>query len=304
MKTVLVTGGAGFIGRHCLTRLVEGGYDVHAVSRAADHPAAAGVEWHVADLLENGSAHRLIRTVRPTHLLHLAWCTEHGAFWTSPRNLEWVGASLSLVREFCEAGAAERLVAAGTCAEYAWQSGTCIENQTSCVPSTLYGTSKHGLHVILERYMAQTSVSCAWGRLFLLYGPDEHPKRLISSVTRSLLADEPALCTHGNQIRDLLYVADAAEAFVTLLDSDAPGAFNIGSGRPVRLADAIHQLASQLGRPELVRLGALPPRDEPEILTADITRLRSLGWSPRHSLKDGLKLTIDWWIDQRRLEPR
>ena len=298
MKIVLVTGGTGFIGRHCLARLVDCGFEVHAVSRRRDR-RVAGVVWHVADLEEEHSVRRLVQTVRPTHLLHLAWYTEHGAFWSSPRNLEWVGASLSLVREFCETGSAERVVAAGTCAEYASGSDPCVEDQTICHPSTLYGASKHGLHVILERYLAQTGVSFAWGRLFLLYGPDEHPNRLIASITRSLLAGEPALCTHGNQIRDLLYVDDAAEAFVTLVNSDAQGAFNIASGQPVRLADIIQQLASLLERPELVQLGALPPRDEPEMLTADVGRLRSLGWSPRYSSKDGLDMTIAWWVGQR-----
>ncbi len=304
MKTVLVTGGSGFVGRHCLAGLVERGYDVHATSRTPDHPPTAGVTWHVADLLEDGMARKLVQMIRPTHLLHFAWCTEHGAFWTSPQNLDWVAASLTLAKEFHEGGTAERLVVAGTCAEYAWESGICVEDRTRCVPSTLYGTAKHDLHRELERYFAHTHVGVAWGRLFLLYGPDEHPKRLIASVTRSLLADQPALCTHGNQVRDLLYVADAAEAFVALLDSDASGAYNIGSGRPIRLADAIQQLARRLGRPELVRLGALPARDEPDILTADVTRLSALGWSPRHSLPDGLQRTIDWWLDRQRLERR
>jgi nucleoside-diphosphate-sugar epimerase len=304
MKTVLVTGGAGFIGRHCVRSLVERGFDVHAVSRRPRISDLSRVRWHAADLLDAGSVRALIDAVRPTHLLHLAWYTEHGVFWASPVNLDWVEASLTLVKAFVETGRAERVVAAGTCAEYRWESGTCVEDRTPCEPATLYGASKRGLQMILERYLAQSGVAFAWGRLFLLYGPDEPPNRLISSVTRSLLADEPALCTHGRQVRDLLYVADAADAFVTLLDVDAQGAFNIASGQPVRLADAINELGSQLGRPELIRLGALASRDEPEVLAADVTRLRALGWSPRHALRDGLKLTIDWWTDQQKLQRR
>jgi nucleoside-diphosphate-sugar epimerase len=303
VKRVLVTGASGFLGRHCLSALILRGYDVHAVSRAVSREAApglgSGVQWHHVDLLDARATRDLLESVQPSHLLHLAWYTEHGAFWDSPENIRWLEAGLAMARMFCASSVARRFVGAGTCAEYSWRSGVCVESETLLAPASLYGACKHALHTVLATYSAQTRVSCAWGRLFLLYGPHEDRRRLIPSVARALLAGEPARCTHGNFARDMLYVADAADAFVALLDSDAEGAFNIASGRETRLADAITHVANYLGRPELLRLGALPAREEPDTLLADVRRLQTaVPWTPRHSLFDGLDLTCDWWRRQ------
>lgn len=299
MKRVLVTGASGFIGRECVRRLVARGDEVHAISTRPAPEIAGALRWHRADLLEGSSTTRLIHEIRPSHLLHLAWCTTPGAFWTSPLNLKWVDASLRLIQEFCAVGT--RIVAAGTCAEYRWESGIYSEASTELAPATLYGACKHGFQVILERYAALSGVTSAWGRLFLLYGPHEHPNRLVPAVTRALLAGQPAPCTHGRQVRDFLYVDDAAEAFVALLDHQAEGAFNIASGVPTRLADVVFGIADRLGRRELVRLGALEPRDEPDVMVADIDRIgRAIGWVPRRTLKEGLDLTVDWWASQVR----
>jgi len=301
MNRVLVTGARGFIGRHCVPLLVARGYEVHAVSRAPVSTAQTDVRWHQADLLDSAAAPALIDAIRPTHLLHLAWCTTPGAYWTSPENLQWVASTLALAQEFSRSG--RRMVMAGTCAEYDWGHRVCSERVTPLVPATLYGAAKHAANTVLERYSRGVNVSYASGRLFLLYGPDEAPERLVPSVVRALIAGAPAQCTHGQQVRDLLHVRDAADAFVALLDSDAEGPFNIASGMPIKLADVIYGLASVVGRPDLVRLGAVPARDEPGELTADVSRIkRELKWSAQCDLHAGLLETVAWWRERLACE--
>lgn len=141
------------------------------------------------------------------------------------------------------------------------------------------------------------NASVAWPRLFFLYGPREHPARLVPSVTNALLAGQPAECTAGTQQRDFLHVEDAAAALVQLVLSDVTGPVNIGSGEAVSVKTVVETIADIVGRPDLLRLGAKPmPPNEPPLLVADVRRLRNeVKWAPRIGLRQGLEDTVVWW---------
>lgn len=309
MKRVLVTGASGFVGRACLPVLLANGWEVHAVSSrpvASTRPleearVSGALFWHEADLLDCNQTRMLIAKVQPEYLLHLAWVsTVPGGFWNSPLNFRWVAASLDLLRAFGEAGG-RRVVTAGTCAEYDWASlregEVCKENITVLRPATPYGTCKHALQLMLEAWAESMEVSAAWGRVFFLYGPQDHPSRLVSATIRALLNGVPARCSTGLQVRDFLHVDDAAAAFVALLQSEVRDAVNIASGQPLAVKDVVNCIGDLLQRRDLIELGALPfNADEPSFLVADTTRLHhEVGWSPRYEFEVGLQDTINWW---------
>ena len=171
-----------------------------------------------------------------------------------------------------------------------------MEGLTSLAPITLYATCKHAFERILHTSSRQTGLSSAWGRVFFLYGPHDHPSRLVAYVVRSLLQGEPALCSEGRQILDFLHVEDAASAFVSLLESDVQGPVNIGSGNPVAVRDVLQEIGGRLGRLELIRFGARAASSETERFWANTQRLqKELSWTPRFSLATGVQQTIEWW---------
>lgn len=302
MKKVLLTGGSGFIGRHSIPFLMNNGYEVHAVfhEKEPDFIKNENIFWYQSNLLDPLEQKELVAKVKPSHLLHFAWYAVPGKYWTSLENFRWVQASMDLFRNFAENGG-NRAVVAGTCAEYDWNYGYCSEDITPLKPSTIYGTCKNSLQQMLQKYSGPAAVSFAWGRIFYPYGPFEHPGRLVSSVICSLLKSQPALCSHGNQIRDLMCVEDAAEAFAALLESDVQGPINIASGQPIALKKIIYTIADIIGRRDLVRLGSLQARDDdPSLLIANCTRLFSeLKWRPKLDLSEGLSKTIEWWKDRQ-----
>jgi nucleoside-diphosphate-sugar epimerase len=294
MKRVLITGASGFIGRHCLPFLIANGYEVHAVSIEPERPIK-NVFWHVIDLLSPKDVGALIAKIQPTHLLHFAWVTAHRKFWTSPENVRWTQASLELLQAFAAHGGT-RVVMAGTCAEYEWKDDLLSESSTPLKPATLYGACKHALQMILEAFSKQTGLSSAWGRVFFLYGPYEYPDRLVSSVIRSLLQGIPTPCSHGNQIRDFLYIEDVASAFVALLDSEFQGPVNIGGGIPTTIREVVETIGTLMDQKQLIQLGELPVQaNEPASLVADVRRLTSIGWKPKFDLSTGIAQTIEWW---------
>ena len=298
MKRLLITGATGFIGTHCLPLLTTNGYEVHAVTKnsSVEDSDTNQVNWHRVDLLDQSQIQRLIAHVQPTHLLHFAWYATPRKYLTSPENVRWVQASLALLQAFAENGG-QRVVMAGTCAEYDWKYGYCSEEITPLIPATLYGTCKHSVQMIMRTYAEQRGLSSAWGRIFFLYGPHEHRDRLISYVIRSLLLGEIAHCSHGRQLRDFLYVKDVASAFVALLDSVVIGPVNIASGQPTKLLDVIYAIADLLNRRELIQLNSIStPPDEPPLIVADIHKLSNeVRWLPEFDFKEGLTQTIEWW---------
>ncbi|MGA3229658.1 MAG: NAD(P)-dependent oxidoreductase [Candidatus Binatus sp.] len=297
MKRVIVTGASGWIGSHALPFLVERGYEVRAVANRGGSAPAHGVEWHRTDLLDESAVMPMLERVRPTHLLHLAWYAEPGKYQMSEQNYVWCRAGIDLLRAFAAAGGG-RAVFAGSCFEYDPSAGMCSETDTRCAPTTRYGACKLALSEVVRR--PPGGLSTAWGRIFYLYGPGEHPSRLVPSVIESLLRDQPARCTHGRQLRDYLHVADVASAFAAILDGEVEGTVNIGSGEEVTVRALVEMIADAVGAPRsMLEFGAIAaaPGDSPRVV-ADVRRLRDeVDFRPRLTLQDGLAATIQWWRD-------
>jgi nucleoside-diphosphate-sugar epimerase len=299
---VLVTGGSGFIGSSAISSLVSAGYEVHALGRRQGE--RTDVVWHSVDLLDDSATAAAVGEIAAEYLLHLAWYTEHGRFWAAPENLDWVAASLRLLRAFREAGG-RRAVMAGTCAEYEWgaNDGRCRElaqppaAATPERPATLYGIAKHATHSVAAAYAREVGLSLGWGRVFLLYGPGEDERRLVPHVIRSLLTGSEAQTSDGSQVRDLMHVDDVASGFVALLRSAVEGPVNVASGEGVTIARVLALIGEATGRPDLLRLGALPRQPgEPERLVADSQRLRAeVGVEPQIGLEEGIADTVAWW---------
>lgn len=298
-KKVLLTGATGFIGRQCIEPLERRGFEVHAVYR--EEPLAdPRATWHKADLLSDTAAADLCAVVRPTHLLHMAWYVNPKDYKTSPENEKWVDATTRLMNAFVR-GDGSRAVLAGTCMEYDWSATQeyLSEASSSIDPQLPYGKAKDKARRLCTDIAIKNGVSLAWGRIFLLYGPHEASSRLVPYVINSLLREEKAQCSSGEQIRDIMYVQDVADAFCATLDSSVEGPINIGSGIPVSLGDVVRTIASLLEKPDLLELGARTD-EGPARLVFDTQRLnKEVGWHPHYSLEEGLRETIEWWRSNR-----
>lgn len=298
MKSVVLTGASGYIGQFAIRCLLDKNYIVHAVtSKPFDFVKTENLYWHRANLLNPDETKNLIERLRPTHLLHFAWYVEHGRYWNALYNLDWLKVGLNLAECFAENGG-ERMVISGTCAEYDWtKPSPFVEYITPFNPQTLYGAAKSSLSLILERFAEVAGISFASGKIFFPFGGNEADTRLIPSVTHALIKNESAKISHGNQIRDFMFVEDIAEAFVALLESDVRGAVNVASGEGIKIKDVAAEVAKIIGAPELLRIGAIEPQqNEPPAIVANVTRLREeVGWQKPFDLRKRLEETVNLW---------
>ncbi|TCS64992.1 NAD-dependent epimerase/dehydratase family protein [Varunaivibrio sulfuroxidans] len=300
MGPIIITGGAGIVGRHAVAALIAMGHEVHVLTRALSRrqpPETGGAHFHACDLRDHTATDAVLCDIRPEVLVHFAWTTAHGKFWSDPANADWRDASKAMVGAFIRLGG-RRVVGAGTCAEYDWRApaladGLCDEADTPLTPHTPYGAAKHQFHDWLSRQ----DVESAWGRLFFLYGAGEDPARFVPYVIRSLLGGAPALCASGRAVRDVMDTRDAGRAFALLATGSFRGPLNVASGEGHALADIARLIAARLERPDLVRLGARPDRpDDPPRLVADVARLRGeVGFTPTITLQQGIDDAIAGW---------
>jgi nucleoside-diphosphate-sugar epimerase len=289
MKRLLATGVTGFIGAHCLRFILDGDYDeVHAVSRSGQGPSTPKLTWHKADLRDAAVAANLIGDVKPTHLFHAAWIATPGVYLTSPENVDWMRAGIAMVRTFAEQGG-QRFVGVGTSAEYGPSDTPCDEDATPIAPTSVYGECKvsfwHAVKAMAEAHKMQA----VWGRIFLPYGPGDLPQRLIPATLAALRAGKSMPLSTGEQKRDFVYAPDAAKLLVGLLNSNATGAFNIGSGEPRSVRSVIEALADRFDARGLLQFGAMPARAwEPPMLVANMKKLTDLGIDARTPMAEAL----------------
>ncbi|MEQ1716641.1 MAG: NAD(P)-dependent oxidoreductase [Hyphomicrobium sp.] len=304
MARILVTGGTGLLGRNIVANLQALGHTPRVVTRQRrESGGMADVEHTSVDLL-TADAQTLAGLTRGCDVaIHLAWETRHGALWSAPENLDWVGASLRLLRSFHDSGG-QRFLGVGTGVEYeAPGDGPCIPGHTPIAPTHLYAVAKDAFHRVLASFAAGSEMEYAWARVFYLIGPGEAEERLVPSLISGLLAGRTVQCSSGRQLRDYMDVRDAGEAIARLgVTTAANGAFNIATGRPVTIADVARTVGRMLGKDELIALGAMADRpSEPPNLWGDITSLRqATGFEPRRSLDDAVEYSIAHAKEQRK----
>ncbi|MCA8880921.1 MAG: NAD(P)-dependent oxidoreductase [Rhodobacteraceae bacterium] len=270
MARVLLTGSSGLIGRATARALLDAGHEVVALTRSGT--AEAGLRALACDLLDPEATARAVDAARADHLVHLAWHADARDRWVSPANLDWMTATIHLVRRFAEAGGT-RAVCAGSCAEYDWTFADLSE-RTPLNPATLYGAAKAGTGLALSAAAPRLGLSLAWARIFFVYGAGEPRGRLLGDLIAGLRAGEPVECTDGLQERDFLHADDLGRLLAALLASELAGPVNVASGQAIPVRVLIAEIARQLGRPDLVRLGARPrPAADPPRLAADVSRL-------------------------------
>lgn len=301
---ILITGARGFIGRATLAVLAKhySGSSIHAIRKTnlGPVPSIPGITWHAVDLLERGSAERLIDTLRPTHCLHAAWEARPPHFWTSPENEKWRDASIALVKAFAQIGG-KRFVSLGSVAEYDNSFGRMIEGVTPENPTTLYGQCKRDFHRHLTALANDHGFSSAIGRIFFIYGPYEYKTKLVASACRAIVLNEPVGFGPLDRWRDYIHVNDLGRAINMLLSSSLEGIVNLASGEPSRQSTLIESLAKLSGRGDLLHIGKRVVQEhDPPVLFADNEKLRSIGWRPEIALEDGLAATLQWWRGHHR----
>lgn len=301
---VWLTGAGGFVGGHLLPRL-------HGLGAELSAPSLEELDVCDAEALE---AHA--RSFRPDAIVHLAAQSSVTASTREPRGDYRVnfGGTLALLRAAERAAPRARVLLVGSGEIYgnAASQETRFDEAAPLRPRSPYATTKAAAD-LLGRAFAQRGLDVVRPRPFTHTGPGQSDAFAASSFARQLAEMEaglrlPSLAV-GNleSIRDYLDVEDVVDAYLRLLERDVPaGAYNVASGRGVRLGELLELLIGlSRVRPEIrVDPERLRSRD---VSVGDAGRLRqATGWAPGRPLRLTLERLLDAWrarVQARRADP-
>ena len=279
---VLVTGATGLIGQYAVPIFLDKGYEVLGVSRSGK--GSSGV---ALDLFDSEAVKSFIEAERPEYLLHLAWDVTKG-YQSSPKNLDWVIASLHLLKCFALSGG-KRAVFAGTLAEYDPYYGFCSEDVTPLKADSLYVNAKISLHQFASEWAQSQGLSFAWGRVFFLYGKGEKPERIVPYIVNCLKNGEKPALKYPHILRDYMHASDMAGGLAALTLHDFCGSVNIASGQAIRLCDIAKKAAEVIGCP-VTEYEYAANNDIAPLVLGDSRRLNDIiGFRPCITWEKGLK---------------
>ncbi|PIY99759.1 MAG: NAD(P)-dependent oxidoreductase [Candidatus Huberarchaeum crystalense] len=292
---ILITGGTGFIGSALVRRLVaEGRDEVYVLDKDISNifrleSVKDKINLSEGDILNPKSYVDQIINIKPDVVYHLAWYAEPGKYLISIENLEHLKYGIDFIKFLFELGV-KKIIVTGTCFEYDTNYGYLSES-TPEKPEHLYSSCKLALKKVAEQLSYIYEIPFVWARIFYLYGPYEHPNRLVPYVINSLLNNKRVeLRSHGLQIRDYLHVDDVAQGLICLLKEEKTSTYNIGSGNPVRIRDLVNQIGEILKKKELINFAPdTTLLNEPMFICADNTKLKKLGFKIEKDMKNYLE---------------
>ena len=312
---VLVTGGAGFIGSHLCDALVARGDRVTAVddlSTGARENVPDGAELVEADVADADALERAFAGRAIDAVLHVAGQASIATSFADPgRDLRVNVVGTLNVIERCLAADVPRLVHASSMTVYGEPDAVPTPEDALCRPVSYYGITKYAAERYVHVAGARTDVSLSVTslRMFNVYGERQsltNPYQGVLAIfIGNVLRREPiTIHSDGRQTRDFVYVADAVDAWLRVLDRpETDGAvYNVGSGRETTIAKLAGAVLRAFGEsPESWEIHRGRAQEGDLRSTAgDVKALEAAtGWRPQTSLEDGMARTIAWARETR-----
>lgn len=307
---VLVTGATGFIGGHLVPRLVERGYEVYSLERYVTGRYVLGQRREVktvfGDLKEYFAVKRIVHEVQPDAVIHLAAVSPVAYSYDHPHEvietnlLGTVNLAESCLREVAHF---KQFLFASTSETYG-NGPTPKTEETPQNPNSPYAVSKFACEKYLLYMRDAYSFPATILRNFNTYGRKDNTHFVVERTIVQMLQGKTVRLGDPTPIRDLMYVNDHVNSFLTCLDNQkAKGEiFNFCTGRSVsikQLVELIGELSDFKGE---IIWHTIParPLDIKELVGDYSKAKRLLGWEPKFTLEEGLKITIDFWKNKLR----
>jgi UDP-glucose 4-epimerase len=308
--TILVTGGAGFIGSHVADALLDEGHEVHVLDdlstgRRWKVPEAAPLFEH--DIRSDGAAallaeHQYDCLVHHAAQMNVRKSVEDPSF-DADVNIRGL---LNLMETGLDHGLQKVIFASTGGAIYGEPEYTPQDEDHPLRPLSPYGVAKLASEKYLHYYQTQYDLDAVSLRYANIYGPRQNPHGeagVVAIFTKEMLGGgQPVINGPGEQTRDYVYVGDVVRANLAALAYDGSGVFNVGTGRETSVNELFRLLRAETGADVEETHGPAKPGEQQRSVLGYENAERDLGWTPQVPIEDGLARTVDWFRTRHELE--
>ena len=302
-RPILVTGGSGLIGRNLVERLRRDGHEV--VSTGSER-----------DLRDASVAHALLREVRPDVVFHLA-ARVGGIYANSTQKPGFYRDNVLINTHLVDAAVDAEVgyvFAMGTgCAYPKRLEGEILREDDFMdgIPegtNDAYAYAKRGMLVHLDAHAEHGALEYCYCLPANIYGPHDnfHPdhshvvagliRRFVDS--RDASAPEVSIWGDGSAMRDFLYIEDCIDAMLHILEHRFCGTINVATGEQTTIRTLAETIGAASGYPGAITYDTSMPAGQLR-REFDASRIRSMGWGPRHALDEGITKTVAWFEANR-----
>ena len=298
MKTVLVTGVAGFLGRYVARQFVQTGWGVVGIDELPpENVQLKGVTYHRLTLPDRAMA-ELLLSRQPQVCVHCAGCASVGLSMEQPA-ADFYGNAL-LVFELLEAlrrhAPACRFLLLSSAAVYGNPASLPITEEHAINPLSPYGFHKRQAELLCQEFSRIFSLPTACVRIFSAYGPGLRRQVVWDICEKLLTTGKLELRGTGGESRDFIHAADIAHGLYLLATKAVCSGevYNLASGREVTIAELASTLEISLDSKVVPVFDGRGTPGDPLHWRADISKIAALGFSPAVPLKQGLHTVAAW----------
>jgi dTDP-glucose 4,6-dehydratase len=303
---VLVTGGSGFIGSHLIPKLVELEHNVYSLERYVTGRYVLGgtraVKTLFGDLRDHFAVRKIIHEVQPEVVIHLAsvspvsYSYDHPVEVIETNVLGTVNLAESCLRQVPHF---KHFLFAGTSEEYGNHENVPLKETSELRSNSPYGVSKVAADNYLQYMRDAYDFPVTILRNFNTYGRKDNTHFVVERTIVQMLQGKSAKLGNPTPIRDLMYVEDHVNSYMTCLDCEkAIGeTFNFCTGRGVSIAQLVELIKELTDFKSEIIWNSIPERPlDINVLIGDYSKAkRILGWEPKFTLEEGLELSINFW---------
>ena len=296
-KTILIAGGTGFIGYHLAKKCIQKNWKVTSISKNKPKKKRylKKVKYIIGDVSKlNFIKKTIIKNYN--YVVNLSGYVDHSSKVSRKKiifNSHYIGCK-NIVSVLLEKKI-ESFVQMGTGNEYGNSSSPQSE-KISCNPKTAYAKAKLLSTKYLIKCFEEKNFPGTILRVYQVYGPKQDQNRFIPNIIEGCKKNNNFPCSEGNQSRDFLFVSDAVDAIIKSLTIKKSNGkiINIGQGKAVKIKKIIILIRNIFKRGNPI-FGAIKMRsDELKIIYPNIKKAKKiLGWTPKVSLKNGIKKSIN-----------